>query len=536
MPAGRSVASSQWPVASRLPWLLTGGIVLFAWGALWNKLRIDWTVNEQYQYGWFVPPLAAALLAMRWPDRPAPRASALVPSAIMGLGVGALLFLLLPVRLIEQPNPDWRLLYWFHAGILTALCLGLALWYGGIPWLRHFAFPVLFLLVAIPWPSGPEQAIVQSLMRWVAGLAAGAMNLLGIPAVASGNLIRVRNEWVGVDEACSGIRSLQTTLMGGFLLGEVARLSWPRRGVLLGVGLSVALLANVLRSCSLVWIAAEHGASALERFHDTIGISVLVIVFGCLLWCNALLARGQRVPAASAPSAADKASSQGRAASRARVVPFWLLAGAGLWLVLVEVGTAGWYGSQEWGKAPARQEWSVVLPLPEPDFRAVPIDDRTRQLLRYDEGVSARWKTAAPQPADCTLFFFRWEPGHASIAQAEMHQPHICLTASGLTETSDDGIHPVALPDGLTLPVRGYSFTFHGRPIYVFYVVWRDGAGDQPLADTPGARWDRLRAVAERRPNTGRQTLEFIVGGHASPAEADAIFQRDIVRLVQRQG
>ena len=55
--------------ARRFPWLLAGGLLL-VWAGLWNQLRVDWTINDQYQYGWFVPPLALALLALRWHGPP----------------------------------------------------------------------------------------------------------------------------------------------------------------------------------------------------------------------------------------------------------------------------------------------------------------------------------------------------------------------------------------------------------------------------------------------------------------------------------
>ena len=70
--------------AWQVPWLLIAGLV-FGWMGLWNKLRVDWTINDQYQYGWFVPPLALALLALRWQDRP-PRPSRRVPGRRMVAG------------------------------------------------------------------------------------------------------------------------------------------------------------------------------------------------------------------------------------------------------------------------------------------------------------------------------------------------------------------------------------------------------------------------------------------------------------------
>ena len=86
---------------------------------------------------------------------------------------------------------------------------------GSCRWVRHFAFPVAFFFVAVPWPTAVEVPIIQGLMRMVADFAAETAMLLGIPAQVEGNLIRVSTGLVGVNEACSGIRSLQTSLMIG---------------------------------------------------------------------------------------------------------------------------------------------------------------------------------------------------------------------------------------------------------------------------------------------------------------------------------
>ena len=517
------------PVPVRLAsWLLPAGWLLLGWLALWNKLRADWSTNEQYGYGWFVPPLALVLLALRWADRPPPVNRPRSPAWLALLCGGALL-LLLPVRLLEEPNPDWRLLFWVHAGLLTTLSLGFFAWTGGSRWLWHLAFPVGFLLLAIPWPSGPEQAVVQSLMRGVAAISAEGMNVLGIPAQPQGNLIHIRDQTVGVSEACSGIRSLQATLMAALLLGELARLSWARRAALIGSGVALALVANVFRSSLLVWIAARHGAAALEQVHDFAGFSVLVIVFVGLLGINRWLSPPVP-PVANLPAAATPAPPT----SRPRPVPTRFLIGATAALALSEVGTAAWYGPS----IPAADQvasWTVMPPAG-PGVKHLPIDSQTTRMLRYDDAVSARWTRPGPPEVDGTLFFFRWEAGHASGTLAEMHQPHICLTASGMTEVADWGVQPLTLPGGLQLPVRRYEFTLHGRTLYVFFVAWRDGLGGERLAASAGSRWDRLRAVAQRRANQGRQTLELVAVGPKSPQEADAWFEHEAAGLVRTTG
>src|SRR4029077_8293768 len=158
------------------------------------------------------------------------------------------LLMLLPIRLFEIANPDWRLISWLHAAAVTTLTL-LYIWYiGGTPWLRHFAFPILFASIAVPWVTPVEVPIVQGLMRVVARIASEAANLFAIPTHLEGNLIRIPSGVVGVKKACSGVRSLQTSLMIGLFFGELKRLSILRRVALVAGAIAIAFIANCARA------------------------------------------------------------------------------------------------------------------------------------------------------------------------------------------------------------------------------------------------------------------------------------------------
>src|ERR1700682_2179557 len=135
------------------------GVILFSLSFLWleiiNQLRSEWSFNPQYSYGWSVPFLALYLIWKRWPTRPpaaVPR-SRVLPLAIIGFC--ALLYF--PLRFVAEANPDWRLLSWTQAIVAVAISLSLIYLAGGIPSLRYFAFPFLFFLVAVPWPTQLEQ-------------------------------------------------------------------------------------------------------------------------------------------------------------------------------------------------------------------------------------------------------------------------------------------------------------------------------------------------------------------------------------------
>jgi len=257
------------------------------WFVLCRQLSGEWSVNEQYNFGWFVPFFALYLFWLRWQDRPPPEIPNLKSQirnnrtvAIL-IGVPAL-FLLLPVRLFEIANPEWRPLAWVHAAVVVMLTL-LLIWYAGGPagagWLRHFAFPVAFVFVAVPWVTPMETPVIQGLMRMVAHVAAETAMLIGIPAQVEGNLIRVSTGLVGVNEACSGIRSLQTSLMIGLLFGELRRLSISRRLALVAGAVAIALFANFLRAVFLVGVAATKNISEVSRWHDVAGYTIVALVF-----------------------------------------------------------------------------------------------------------------------------------------------------------------------------------------------------------------------------------------------------------------
>src|SRR5207248_9850161 len=53
----------------------------------------------------------------------------------------------LPIRVIEEANPDWRLLSWTLALVVIAFSLLAFARLGGRGWVSHFAFPVCFPLV-----------------------------------------------------------------------------------------------------------------------------------------------------------------------------------------------------------------------------------------------------------------------------------------------------------------------------------------------------------------------------------------------------
>ena len=166
--------------------------------------------------------------------------------------------------------------------------------------MRHFAFPILFFFVAVPWPTNLEQFVIQGLMRIDALINVEILNAIGIPAVQLGNVIEVGSGFVGIDEACTGIRSLQATFMVSLFLGEFYEFAVARRIVLVVAGACLAFFCNLVRTFLLVWLGAEHGSETIKSWHDPAGHTILMVcLFG--LWGLSLFLRGKDKPAPPVP-------------------------------------------------------------------------------------------------------------------------------------------------------------------------------------------------------------------------------------------
>jgi exosortase/archaeosortase family protein len=119
----------------------------------------------------------------------------------------------------------------------------------------------------------------QTLTRGSAIIAVEALNIAGLVAVRRGNLIEVATGVVGIEEACSGVRGLQSSLMISLVLGELGRLSILRRVVLVLVGAVMALLLNLLRAIGLSVLASTRGGLPLSMSGTTRRDSQSTVVF-----------------------------------------------------------------------------------------------------------------------------------------------------------------------------------------------------------------------------------------------------------------
>jgi exosortase/archaeosortase family protein len=602
-------------------------IAVFAilWLDLIRLLSTQWETREQYAYGWFVPIFAAALLWRRWLDRPAPSAICHLPSPQVPLDhrplttdhsagshfsfqLSALCFLLclllLPLRVIYEINTDWPLISWVYTLIVVALTLYAfhladpsfplrtppsAL---RTPWVRHFAFPVCFILVAVVWPYRIEKGLTQDLMQVVASLTVELLGWLDIPALQRGNLIELGTGTVGIDEACSGIRSFQSSLMAALLMGELYRLRLLPRAALVVSGITLGFCFNVMRTLLLSYQANQQGLSAIEKWHDPAGLTITVACFFCL-WALAVLitkwtrqhgtrttgpqdhrttglldhgtslsaggeGRGEVVPSpiSHLPSAqvpvdlrpltSGSSDSQPSTLNHqppqvsSPVVPSSIFhlpsspamrfaLAVGLWSILCIGATEAWYRSHT-PKDSGVFHWSVALPEGKAGFEKVELAPRTIKLLKYDLATTGKWRVE--DGSEWSVDFFRWQPRSIeSVINSRVHRPEVCLPAAGFRQLSSSKLIQIEA-GGLKLPFRKYTYEMDGRKLYVFFCQWEDGAENQAGMQSSGQA-DRLQSVLKGRRLVGQQTLEIIVTDCNSLEQAEQQLRKHLPELIR---
>jgi exosortase len=289
MKAEETIVDSTAPASSGWKNSLMTCLPLAVFVGWWiYSLQFQWRAQEEYRFGYLVVVLVAFLVWDRWDSRPIRD----IPSSLWRAALWSLIGF--PLVLVAEL---YRYALARSPASATALSLGtlcfiraaiLQQW--GPQTLRHFRFPILFALIAVPIPGVVWSPVVFGLKGLVTFVNVELLNLLGIPALQQGSVIQLPNCRVGVDEACSGIRSLQSSLMMALFIGDQSLRQAGLRWLLVGGAVGWAVVGNIGRSLYLSLTAHRHGIAALNEVHDTAGWSVLVVTLvglGVMAWALA---------------------------------------------------------------------------------------------------------------------------------------------------------------------------------------------------------------------------------------------------------
>jgi exosortase len=272
---------------------LTPSALAMAW--LISKAQWYWQNQPELNFGYGVPVLCLFLFSRAWESRPPMQIRWTWSGVILGVMGTGLLF----GAQISQAA------FGMLASILMLLALGSMLMVAanlsflfGQKGARHFAFAFAFFFLALPIPSAVQGQLVASLQSLVVTLDVEVLKLMGIPARQMGSLIQLANGSVGINEACSGIRSLQAATMMSLF---VAWLKLTHRGLqitLVALGILWAVFGNFLRSLFLSCVANAKGTEAVNSYHDAAGWYIMAFTFAGVALSAWLLRKLERCASA----------------------------------------------------------------------------------------------------------------------------------------------------------------------------------------------------------------------------------------------
>jgi len=199
---------------------------------------------------------------------------------------------------------------------------------------------------------------------------------------------------------------------------------------------------------------------------------------------------------------------------------------------MVEIGVEAWYRVHE-QQRPAAPAWTVSLPRSNPTYQDLPLTEKTRQFLRYDEAQNGAW--TEPDDWRVQAIYLRWNPGRVAVHLAKSHTPEVCLPAAGREVTARSGLRRIRV-HGLELPFRAYTVRDDAGPLHVFYCLWEDRAADQGFETTKLTYGNRLAPVLAGRRNAGQRSLEIILRGAPDEAAAEARLAQVLEKVVKKEG
>ena len=243
------------------------------------KLVHDWYTIPDYSHGFLVPFFALFLL---W-DKRKTLSNTPIQQSWRGipLVVFAIVVLILGVYGVEL----------FTARISFVFLLAGLIWtLFGSRMLRELCFPLLVLILAIPFPTILFNQITFPLQLFASRIASDILPMLGVPVLLEGNVIQLPVMKLEVAEACSGIRSLMSLFTLAVFYGYFLERTTSRRVILVLASVPIAVTANVFRIvgtglCVQYWDPDK----ALGFFHEFSGWVMFVISLGCLYLVHRLM-------------------------------------------------------------------------------------------------------------------------------------------------------------------------------------------------------------------------------------------------------
>jgi len=292
-------------------------LVGFCVYVIWDQMHW-WGDREDYSFGYLVPLFAAYVIYDRWPkircflfrgapegETPAEAKSGGLHSTVEGIaiiGFCACLLLFGTGALIRaatgpQDAASLAIALGFSGLTLSSVFIFAKERVDGTPMslkarfalVALFLFPAIIWLISAPLVSVFETKIRVFLLNKVTIVVFSVFEFLGYELEREGNVLILPEGRVGVEEACSGIRSLTACLFAGSFLASVFLDRFWKKAMLVFAAMCFAVLTNLIRSMFLTLWSYHHGGNAIDEswvlpvlgdigtVHDVTGMAILVV-------------------------------------------------------------------------------------------------------------------------------------------------------------------------------------------------------------------------------------------------------------------
>ena len=436
-----------------------------------------------------------------------------VTAMLVGLGLHALGFA------AQQARISIVALLLFSWGALTLA--------GGRSWRRAAAFPLAFMLFAVP--VNVLDSVGFWLRLWVIEATAGLAHLAGFAVVRNGTQLFAPDGSYQYDvaAACSGVRSLMALAALTLLIGYLNFRGWGRRLGVWALCLPLTYLGNVVRIAAVIFAGQWFGQRAGERVHEWAGFSVFLVVLGGVLLAVEALRRWW-------PEAGERAESLELRVERTEGPKrggAWRAAGVVVILAATEMVFLGWLAG-----LPPRGGVGVVLaadgknPVELPTFigtewigRGAEVTAVERAILPVDTGYARKNYVAVADGAQ-RVFVSVVLSGRD---RTSIHRPELCLVGQGWSiegETREVFRYPgraEAEFAATVLRVKREMVTPRGRVAVPELVAYWFVDSERVVATNGGRFWrDAWNRLAHGRPDRWAYVL---VQTSAADGEAAAL-------------
>lgn len=498
-------------------WKLCTCAFILSWCSLLIRTSLWWNEASYYTHGWCVPVLALILLGRR--RKMHPRSAS--PVKIMGALHIVLLVLYIGARFIAEPDPFWRLPLWIELlflSILTGFFLNSSSYQ--IPW-RTWIPCAIYLFTCLPWPAGIESLTVHTLTKFVTNWTAEALLWAGHPAEVLDRAILVDQRIVAIDQACSGIRSLQNLISFALFFSLYFRHQFLGLTITAISAIFLSVFFNFIRAFLLSWVFLEYDQDMQAAWHDFIGNTVITCSMGTLALIAWRFSRKENMDGINSKVLIASSNSTTLTSPICFLYGFTLIACQALVFLWFSFGV----------KSDTGFSWKAV---PFAEEEKIPQD--IRKTLLFDYGWQMKLNHGTYPNVEVIHFGYEEDSAAASLCSRN-HPPDYCMGYTGIELIDHSSLVEYEF-DGQKLGFRHYSTPKHSDRVSNLHVFWGsftlDGRIKPYEFSNPGI-WEKFKWFLSGKLSYQRKVLLIGINGTANDQQAIELLQKTLKKVIQKK-